>query len=303
MRITNQLIQTQNIARIQSSLQAVDAAREQVSTGKKISVMSDDPADASEVVRTSSALRALSQYRRNNQLAQNRGTAEENALDQLTNTLDRGVELATQQASSSSTAQTRLIAKAEVDQLLSFAVGLGNTKYGDDYLFGGTRGGEAPLQIPVTSTDGFSALKDSTNNPVNPSGGIPLEIRDGHTVVSNHNATEVFLDTGSLQALRDLSTALGSNDVPGINTALQALHNANNSVQTVTGTQGSRMNEFLITSAQLDKQETSLTAYRSNLSDVDVETAMVQLAGRTTGYQAAMTATSKVLGLSLANYL
>jgi flagellar hook-associated protein 3 FlgL len=303
MRITNQLIQTQNIARIQSSLQAVDAAREQVSTGKKISVMSDDPAGASEVVRTSSALRALSQYRRNNQLAQNRGTAEENALDQLTNTLDRGVELATQQASSSSTAQTRLIAKAEVDQLLSFAVGLGNTKYGDDYLFGGTRGGEAPLQIPVTSTDGFSALKDSTNNPVNPSGGIPLEIRDGHTVVSNHNATEVFLDTGSLQALRDLSTALGSNDVPGINTALQALHNANNSVQTVTGTQGSRMNEFLITSAQLDKQETSLTAYRSNLSDVDVETAMVQLAGRTTGYQAAMTATSKVLGLSLANYL
>ena len=303
MRITNQLIQTQNISRIQASLQAVDAAREQVSTGKKISVMSDDPAGASEVVRTSSSLRALDQYRRNNKLAQARGTAEENALDQLTNSLDRGIELGTQAASSTSTAQTRLIAKAEVDQLLSFAVGLGNTKYGDDYLFGGTRGSEAPLRVPANSTDSFSALTDSSNNTVNPSGGIPLEIRDGHTVTSNHNATEVFLDTGSLQALRDLSTALGNNDVAGINTALSSLHDADNKVQTVIGTQGSRMNEFLITDAQLDKQQSSLTTYRSDLQDVEVEKAMVELASKTTGYQAAMTATSKVLGLSLANYL
>ena len=303
MRITNQLIQTQNIARLQSSLQAVDAAREQVSTGRRISTMSDDPAAASEVVRTSSSLRALDQYRRNNKLAQARGTAEENALDQLTNTLDRGVELATVASSSNSTDQTRLVAKAEVDQLLSFAVGLGNTKYGDDYLFGGTRAAEAPLKVPVNPTDVFTALTDASNNPVNPSGGIPLEIRDGHTVVSNHNATEVFLNTGSLQALRDLSTALGANDVPGINAALSSLQSADNKVQTVIGSQGSRMNEFLITDAQLDKQESSLTTYRSDLRDVEVEKAMVELAGRTTGYQAAMTATAKVLGLSLANYL
>lgn len=303
MRVTNQLIQWQTIARVQSSLQAVDAAREQVSSGRKISSMSDDPAGASEVLRTSSSLRALDQFRRNTKLAEARGSAEENALDQLTNTLDRGIELATVQASSNSTPQTRLIAKGEVDQLLSFAVGLGNTKYGDDFLFGGTRGNEAPLKVPANSTDPFTALTDASSNPVNPSGSISLEIRDGHTVNPNHNATEIFLDTNSLQALRDLSTALGNNDVAGINSALSSLQGADNKVQTLIGTTGSRMNEFLTNDSALDKQEVSLTTYRSDLRDIEVEKAMVELAGRTTGYQAAMTATSKVLGLSLANYL
>jgi flagellar hook-associated protein 3 FlgL len=303
VRITNQLIRASNIANVQAALQAVNKAREQVSTGKRVQVMSDDPAAASMIVRASSSLRALGQFRRATETAQFRATAEGNVLDQLTNSLDRGTELATGQANSTSTAQTRLIAKGEVDQLLSFTVGLGNTKVGDDYIFGGTRGAEAPLQLPTTPTGTFSGLVDAASNPVNPSGSVAIEIRDGHTVIPNHNATEVFLNSNALQALRDLSTALGKNDVPGINSAATALHIANDAVQGLLGAQGARSREFLDNSTELDKQEVALMATRSDLRDVEMEKAMVELAGRTTGYQAAMTATSKVLGLTLANYL
>lgn len=296
-------MQVSSVAHIQAALQAVDKARQQVSTGRRIQVMSDDPSAASEVVRTSSALRALNQYRRNAETAQARSSAEENVLDQLTNTLDRGIEVATVQASSTASPQTRTIAKGEIDALISFAVGLGNTKIGDDYIFGGTRGAEAPLQVPVNPTDPFTRLTDASSNPVNPSGSIPLEIREGHTVTPNHNATEVFLSSNVLQSLRDLSTALGNNDVTGINNATTALRGANDNVQTFIGTQGARSNEFSATKAGLDQQETGLTVVQSNLRDIEVEKAMVELAGRTTGYQAAMTATAKVLGLSLANYL
>ena len=81
------------------------------------------------------------------------------------------------------------------------------------------------------------------------------------------------------------------------------LQTANDKVQTLIGTQGSRGSEFIVTGDQLNAQEVSLTTYRSDLRDIEIEKAMVELAGRTTGYQAAMSATAKVLGLSLANYL
>lgn len=303
MRITNSQISRSSIAQLQTSLQLVDKARDDVSTGRRIRRMSDDPSSASEVVRSTSSLRALDQYRRNIKTGQGRATAEESVLNQLTNALTRGVELALGQSSGTSTAQTRTISKAEIDQLIDFTVSLGNTKFGDDYLFGGTRGNERPLRNPSVVTDPFTNLVDSSNVPVNPSGSITLEINDGRYVNPNHNATEVFLDSGALQALRDLSTALGNNDVAGINTAMGALQTSNDNVQTLIGTQGSRGNELIVTSDQLDAQEISLTTYRSDLRDIEIEKAMVELAGRTTGYQAAMTATSKVLGLSLANYL
>lgn len=303
MRITNTLIQRSSINQLQNSLQQVDKAREDVSTGRRIRRMSDDPSSGSEVVRTSSSLRALDQYRRNIKMGQGRANAEEDVLNQLTNTMQRGIELALGQASSTASTQTRTITKSEIDQLIEYTVSLGNTKFGGDYLFGGTRGNEQPLRVPALVTDPFTNLVDGTNQPVNPSGSIEVEISDGHYVNPNHNATEVFLDTGALQALRDLSTALGNDDVPGINAALQTLQNSNDSVQTLIGTQGARTSEFLVTTDQLDSQEVSMKAYRSDLRDLEIEKAMVELAGRTTGYQAAMTATSKVLGLSLANYL
>lgn len=303
MRITNTLIQRSNINQLQNSLQQVDKAREDVATGKKIRRMSDDPSSGSEVVRTSSSLRAIDQYNRNIKMGQGRATAEEGVLDQLTNTLTRGIELALGQASSTASTQTRTITKSEIDQLLDYAVQLGNTKFGDDYLFGGTRGNEQPLRNPSVTTDPFTNLVDGSNQPVNPSGSVQIEIADNQFLTPNHNATQIFLDTDALKALRDLSTALGNDDVPAINSAMQTLQDANNKVQTLIGTQGARGTQFTVTADQHDAQEVSLKGYRSDLRDIEIEKAMVELASRTTGYQAAMSATSKVLGLSLANYL
>jgi len=53
----------------------------------------------------------------------------------------------------------------------------------------------------------------------------------------------------------------------------------------------------------LNLMELNLKAFRSDLRDTEVDKAMVELVGKQTLYQAAMSATSRILGLSLANYL
>ena len=254
-------------------------------------------------MRTTSSMRALAQFKRNAGIGGARAGVAEGVLDQLTGALGRANELAVSQSSATANPGTRAIAKAEVDQLLAYAVGIANTKFGNEFLFGGTRSGEAPFRVPPTVADGFSALVDASNNPVDPSGEPQIEINDGQFVAPHHNGTQVFLDSDALESLRALSTALGSNDVAGIRSSIDRLVTATDEVQTLLGEQGARVNQIENTQNTLTAVELSLIAYRSDLRDTEVDKAMVELVGKQTLYQAAMSATSRILGMSLANYL
>lgn len=303
MRVTNQSILANSTNRLQMNLQAMERAREQVSSGVRFTRMSEDPVAASEVVRVGSSMRAIEQFQRNIQRATAKIDTEERALNSLTTTLGRGLELAIAQASSTATTETRLSVKAEVDALIESVVQLGNTRLGDEYLFAGTRGGEAPFQNPPSTPGDFRALRDPLSNLVDPSGAIQIEIGDGRFITPNSNGTEVFLDTDALGSLYALSEALGNDDVPGVTAAVDALRDSASDVQTLIARQGARANDVMDADTRLGELELTLQTYRSDLRDTEIDKAMVELIGRQTLYQAAMSATSRVLGLSLANYL
>ncbi len=303
MRVTNQIVLRNSVNALQTNLQGMERARTDLATGLRLRKMSQDPTAADQVVRAGSSMRAIEQFRRNIRIGVGRVETEERTLDSLTNVLTRGLELAIGQASSTATAETRLAVKAEVDALIDFAVGLGNVRFGDEFLFGGTRGGEQPFRNPLTLGGEFTNLTDALGDPVNPSGNIAIEIGDGRFLTPNHNGTEVFLDTNALQALRDFSEALGADDVPAIGTSIDALRDSISSVQSLVGRVGARANDLDAAELSLGDLELTLKTFRSELRDTEVDKTMVELVGKQTLYQAAMSATSRVLGLSLANYL
>lgn len=302
MRITNSLITRSSQLRLQQGLQGLDRVRDDIATGINIRRMSDNPTSAGEVVRVGSSLRALTQFRRNAQAGIARASAEESVLDQLSNVLTRANEISITAANGTTDDAARQVIKAEVDQLLGQAARLGNTRFGDEYLFGGVRSGEAPFKEPPPATGTFSALTVG-GAPVNPSGNLTLEIDDNKFVTPTHNGTQVFIDTQALDALRDLSAALGANNLADVKTATTKLNTANSKVQALIGTQGARINEMEGALTNLENTEFNLKAYRSDLRDTEIDKAMVELVGKQTLYQAAMGATSRILGLSLANYL
>lgn len=293
MRVTNTLIQRNAALSLQQNLQAMAKAQEQVSSGQKYTAFSDDPQAQSSIMRASSSLRALDQYKRNIDDATARANLEDSVLQQLGGSVDRATQIALQEGTSTATAATRLSAKAEVDGLIDSAVGLGNTKYQTDYLFGGNDVTDAPLSNAPPFYTGTAA----------DSGAHTTEIAAGQVFKSNHNAKEIFLDTGTLQALRDLSTALGANDTAGIATASAALQASQQGIQALVGDLGARENQLDNAGSNLDALKTSLTTFKSNLSDVDQEAAITELVTRQTAYQSAMLATSRVIGMTLTDYL
>lgn len=296
MRITNNMLQRETIGALQSGSRQLLAAQRRVTTGLRIEKVSDDPAGAAAALQARGSLRALTQYQRNVDTATARLNAEETALDDLGNTLVRARELGISARGPGGEANHATIL-AEVRQLIEHAVGLGNTKFGDEYLFGGQQAQTRPFQVPATPDGDFLAPGTDA------AGTRQTEVSAGRFMQLNLDGKQVFLDTGALQALAELADALEQGDDAAIGQALGGLEAAHDGLQGLLGDVGARTNQLQLTTANLKALEVNLQTFRSDLEEVDFEVAVTELVTRQTAYQAAMAATSRVMGLTLVDYL
>jgi flagellar hook-associated protein 3 FlgL len=296
MRVTTSLTQRAQVDIIQSNLQRFVRAQTQVSTGRRFERGSEDPAATGDIMRADGTLSAYGQFERNIDFAVARASDEDRVLSQLGNLMDRARELALSQVGTPASAETRLIVKAEVDQLIQGAIGLGNTKFGEGYLFGGARALEAPLSDTPTGTPPYITNPSALTAP-------QVEIAAGVTLAPNHTAHAIFRDTGVMTALRDLSTALGANDVPGITASLGTLESASDAVQQVLGTTGARVNQLETFKLSQAAATVDTKIQRSNLVDIDIAEAMSTFSQAQVAYQSALTAAGRVVNLNILDYL
>jgi flagellar hook-associated protein 3 FlgL len=270
------------------------AAQQRVTTGIKVERASDDPVAASSIMGAQSSLRSIEQYRRNIDSARTYTMAEEAALEQLTQVLDRARELATTASSATADVGARAAALTEVEQLYQHAIQIANTQVGNRYIFGGVTADVAPFDSTGAATPG-----------TDPAGATQPVVQIGRqlTLRTNHSAGEVFTNTGALQALDDLRTALTAGDPDAIGAAGEALRSGAQSVQNLVGEIGAWSNQLDVTAANLSALDINLRTFKSDLQEIDLEEAMLDLISRQTAYQAAMMATSRVMGMTLADYL
>ncbi|MGZ8378630.1 MAG: flagellin N-terminal helical domain-containing protein [Gemmatirosa sp.] len=310
MRVTNSLVTRSLTNRLLDNQRLLAEAQERVATGKRVGKMSDDPTAGSAIMQASGQLRALEQYQRNVGTIGARIDAEESALDQVTQLLTRAKELAVGQYGATANADSRTAAAQEVKQLFLQVVAIGNQKFGDDHLFGGANdNGVPPFDASQTLVDppfvALDPLVVAPDPPATrpPTGRLEVEVGTGQRMLGPHDGTEVFVDTGVLEGLHALQVALETNDPGGIATAMGTMDGAFRDVQSLIGEVGARQNQVDIVRNGLDALTETFTAQKSDLSEVDMERAITEMLSRQTAYQAAMLASSKVMGMSLTDYI
>jgi flagellar hook-associated protein 3 FlgL len=291
VRIPNINIQRQSLAGIQSNMRAADQAVRELTSGLRVARPSDDPAAARSILRTNADLAGNAQYTRNISRAQSLARMEDVVLDQLGDVLTRARELSLSQAGSTANAETRAATAREVEEILSFVRDLGNARIGDRYLFGGTEASRPP----------FDAAADPP--PPLPTVNTPVEIGPGRTLAPNASAAQIFGDSGVLASLEALAEGLRSNDPDAIRGAEGALNEAFSQVQILVGEVGSRVNRLELAATRIQDLDLNLQEYRSDLQDVEFEEAVSRLAMAETAYRAALSATSRILGVNLTDYL
>lgn len=289
MRITNAMVYATSLQQLQAQLAAQNTASAQVSTGQRNAQVSDDPAAAGQVLKIDSESRRVAQYQRNITSVRSSLTSEESTLNQIGDILSRAKELATAQGGSNADASSRSAASAEVTQLLQQVVALGNTKIGDQYVFGGN----------VTSTAPFQA----NGTYVGDTGTRQSVISDGQSVPVSQNGSQLFVTSGVIQSLTNLNAALTANNPTGIQNSISDLDSAFDQTQTNLASVGAETNALDAAVTRLDAQTTSLTNTRSAIADIPLEEASLKLSQAQTALQAGLLATTKIINTSLVPYL
>lgn len=289
MRITDNMRQDQVLRNLQASSAAMVRAQQQVSTGQRFSQPSEDPVAAASVMRSTRALTGITQYRRNITATRSRLDAEESVLDQTTDILSRAKELAISQGTDTATAATRLDAAAEVDQMIEQLTNLGNTKVGEEYIFGGNQTSAAPFQ-----TDGTY---------VGDNGVRQAEVSAGYVIDTTNNGNQLLVNSGVLSSLKDLRDQLRGGSAASVAATITSIDSAFAQTQVSLAGTGSRSRQLDSVGENLDALESSLQTRQESDQGIDIAEATVRLVGIQNTLQAALLSTSQVMSMNLTQYL
>jgi flagellar hook-associated protein 3 FlgL len=285
------MVTRESLAGLARQMRALEDARRQAATGLRVSRPSDDPVAVAGILQSDSGLRALEQYQRNLASGQARLQLEDSVLSEMSQALERAREVGIGQAGDTANAQTRATSAAEITHLAELMKGLANSQLAGAYVFGGQYADRAPYQ---------NGLLDPAHPP---SGALRVESGVRESLETNHSAQEIFVDSDAVAALQSLSDALGANDVTGVRAALTRIDTAFDAVQALTGDLGARANQLDISLTNLEALEVNLRTFRSSLQDADMTEAVTHLVERQTSLEAAMLANSRILNLTLTDYL
>ena len=202
MRITNKMLIGNMINYIGTNLGRMDKLQNELATGKKIRVPSDDPIVAARALKLRTDVSEIEQYGRNVQDANSWMDITESTLDDMTDILQRARELAVQGANGTTTPDDTAKIEQEVIQLRRQIIHLGNSTYSGRYIFSGYKT-DMPLFDEVTGKFNIDVSLDES---------IRYEIGIGDSI--NINITGGDLFNQGTEALRDTSgSATGDSDI------------------------------------------------------------------------------------------
>ena len=287
MRISNQMLQYDALRNMRNRLEELARAQDQAATGQRVSTMSDQPTGAVQILQLEGRLRDIDQYRRNSASATTKLSAEDAVLTRIRDLLQRAKSLALIGATADPNDPLRVQALAEVQQINQEVVALGNTRVGDEYIFGGAR----------TDTPPFLADGTYTGDTIMRQASIDEEV----TVPVNHTGDQMI--SSALSSLNGLAQELQSGTGATIAGMIPTLAFSEDQALTAQAEVGSRLREIQTTGEDLLKRSALLGDQRDQIQNVDPAEASVNVLSAQSALERAYAVVGKVLSINLLDFL
>ncbi len=275
----------------------MQTAFQQVSTGQRVNLPSDNPAASAAEIQVQAQSASVDQYTTNSESALSQAQLGDSVLTSVVSLLNKAVTLGTEGANSTSSSADRASISTDVQGLLSNVVSLANTTFQGISIFGGTVSSQAAFTADSASSTGYTY---NGNNTVN-----QIQVGDSLSVQANIPGSSLFINANAsvLGALTNLSTALNSGTSADIGTATTAVTTALNYVTQQHGVYGTTVNQLTSQENYLSQEKVTLTSRATSLVGIDPATAAEDLSQAETQNSAVFAAAAKVLQNSLLNYL
>ncbi|MBW2182949.1 MAG: flagellar hook-associated protein FlgL, partial [Deltaproteobacteria bacterium] len=150
MRISTMMIFDNMLSNLTKAIERTQNIQEVISTGKKINLLSDDPAGIVQVVNYQSDLTKLSQYKENITHGNSWLDMSDSILQDIQNLVGEAKNIAIAQSTSTMNSETRAQAAVVAQNLYEQLIGYGNTRLAGRYIFGGSITDRAPFNANGT---------------------------------------------------------------------------------------------------------------------------------------------------------
>lgn len=281
---------------IQQSELALQTALQQVSTGLRVNLPSDDPAASAALAQSLTQSANAVQYTANAGSALSQAQSADAAISQTVTLLNQAVTLGTEGANGTESTADRQGIATQVQGLLAAVAAQANTTFSGVSLFGGTVNGTAAF-----TPNGSGGYTYNGNSGVN-----YVSVGDTLKVQTNVPGDQVFQQPGSsaLGSLEQLATALSSGTSAQIGAATTAVTSALNYVSQQHAVYGNSINELTSQEDFLAQEQVTLTSQQKSLVGIDTATAAENLAQAETQNSATLEAAARVLpNTTLLTYL
>ena len=303
MRVTSNTYTNLITNSSQSEQAQLATIQQQISTGDSVQYASDNPLLYEQAAQSQTSLSELNSYSAAAAQATTLTNQNNQAMTSLHQIVAQASELATSVTTNMSAAQLQAIG-TQMSTLVTQLTTIANQKsINGTYLFGGTSN-----QPPITSSGAYNSAANGveTSIEVQPGNNVQTGIVAGGSGTPPGSGFLYDPTTGVdvLGALTQAAADLNSGNASAVqSTDLPALNNALDHVSLYVGSTAANMSAVQTASQSLQSQITSQTNTLNNLTQTNLPNATLQLQQIQTQYQASLEAGSRILGLSILNYI
>jgi flagellar hook-associated protein 3 FlgL len=298
MRIASKTVYDRINSSLQSTYSDMFSAQEVVSTSKRINKLSDDPVGLVTVLDLRSSLSNIEQLGRNVSIGKSWLTASESALTQVNDILTDVKALTVQMSSANTGPSERANAVVVVEQYLDEILSLSNSQSGGRYLFAGTNTNTPPFEL-----NGATGEVDYSGNAT----AFSIKIGSESNIAVGKVGSEVFGenwdDNNIFKAVVDLQGYLENNDIAGIQDVMGRLDAHMSKINAEISDIGGKTIRMEVKESIIADLKLTYTDRKSQLEDADVSEAIIDLNSKQLAYNAALASASKVMQLSLVDFM
>jgi flagellar hook-associated protein 3 FlgL len=312
-RTTERNIATRTLDNLQLSLQSLADVQNQMSSGKTINKPSDDPTGAVMSMQYRADIQRTTQYSRNSDDALGWLGMADKTIGSVGDSIQQVRDLVLSGATATSDPTARKALAEQIKTIKQTLVGLGNTSYNNRPIFAGTANPQG--QTPALDNYDAAGNYNGNNAPVYRTigNGATVQVNfDGPSIFGAPGASDVFhvlddivahLQSGTAADQSKLTNAYDDGSGGTIASDIDRLDALRLNVQNRQSEVGARYDRVETMQDRAKSQITTLSTGLSNTEDVDIAEVAVTLQLRNTAYQAALSATSKVIQKSLVDFL
>jgi len=282
-----------------NNLNRMDKYQQQLATGMKISVPSDDPVVAARALKLRTDVAQVDQYRRNVDDAMSWVDITESTLNNIGDVIQRARELAVQGNNGTMTETDRIKIAEEIKQLKNQLINLANTTYAGRQIFSGYKtdtkllNDDGTFAIDVLNTERIEyeiGIGDSIN--INVCGGDLFNYGNDAQVNNKAKMIEVF--DKFIEALE-----LGEN----IGESITDLDEAMDNLLRVRADLGARANRLELTANRLDSDVINFTMLMSQNENVDMAETIMKLKNEENVYRASLAGGARIIMPTLVDFI